>query len=311
MKYFPIYNSYRDECIKNDLSFGDCNDSNWYYKNGIISNKFGEKMFYKKTNNYYDNIILNKDAGTKFNKNINNNNNNKYKTQLTFRDDILYELSGDNKRLRVRPYNIYNRKILDFESPIFDKNNEKLLYNWYNNKKLDGWKEKIKKYFRIILKSDLNMMNNCCIHKKYNKDLCGEYWGPSESCERLLSNEEKLNCCRGYGSIYKCGKHWGPNRSEHCKKFINDYCIHGDGHGTEMCTCFISKRFLNEKDKKLLKRLTITDCNWNTSFYNYLNPNESKYIQENFNNRIILDTKTILLIILIGFLLVLSINLFK
>lgn len=286
---YPIYHPKTNRCINTDKNGlvtlnKNCNDTKWIYNNGIITNNKDQNLYYKQTNDFMNNIYSGKNNKINFNL---LNGIKPYQSRLEFNNnDIKYQLIGDTNNLRARPYKFNNTDMLDFESPIFNKDNTNLYVNWYDNEIFKNNKKKIKKDFKKILESDLNMMNNCCKHNKNShKELCGKYWGPSKSCENLLNNHDKIQCCFGLGNIYRCGKYWGPNRNDKCKDFIINYCLDGPGYSDEKCACLTTTLLNNKKtSKKVLKRILDDKCIFPISSYFYMSPEKNKYIQEHFEN---------------------------
>lgn len=297
---WPIYHPKTDQCVrinKNLVTLGNC-DTNWNYKNKLITNSNEANINYKQTNDFYNNLYANKNSGTKFSL---KDGNKSSQIRLQFKNnDIPYQVIGNINTLRTRPYKLDDTNMLDFESPIFCRDNKNLFIDWYNNPTFNYLKNKIKKSFKGILENDLSMMKSCCKHKG-NKDLCEDYWGPSKACDRLLSDQEKINCCMGLDNIYKCGNYWGPNRTDKCNKYITNYCLSDKGYGDENCSCLITT--LENPHKKLIKRTLAGECIYPTSLYFYMTPEENRYIQENFKtNQNRFWWILIILILLIGFL---------
>lgn len=158
--------------------------------------------------------------------------------------------SGDIK-LVTSPASGSNKNF-NFESPLFNKNNDILLNRWYKDSNLKNWKSEVKKAFQYLLGNNRNMQKECCKRSnKYHKELCGNWYGSNNNsnCEGILSDNEKTNCCRGIGNQYSCGKYWGPTHNGSCNNILKSYCSN-DGLSDPKCGCLWP---MNKYDENLYK----------------------------------------------------------
>ena len=180
--------------------------------------------------------------------------------------------TGDVKLVTTPSINTKERRY-NFESPIFGRNNDILLNRWYTDPKLSSWKNETKKAFAYLLGNNQSMQKECCKRSgKYHQDLCDGWYGPSESCEALLSDAEKTNCCRGEGNQHACGKYWGPNKSGSCDNILATYCATTAGLDDSKCGCLWPSSKYDENVYNIGGPELDTRCNQETGYSYVTNP---------------------------------------